>query len=111
MPSTPASSVVRPHGTIIIIDPAFAREIQRDTLTCCHCNKVWVVQHGSGKARGFCYRCNRVTCGGPGCLECVPIEKRIVFYERGQLRSLDDVDTAAATALPVTVRPGAVLLP
>jgi hypothetical protein len=88
MPSTPRSSVIHPHGTIIIVDPDAPREVQLDTLQCCHCQRIWVVQPGSGKRRGFCLKCNQVTCGSEACGECVPFEKKIELYEAGKIRTL-----------------------
>ena len=88
MPSTKSHSVLRPHGTIIITDPALNAEIHMDTLHCCHCQRCWVVAPGSGKRRGFCLKCNRVTCGAPGCGDCVPIEKRLELYEAGKRATL-----------------------
>jgi hypothetical protein len=89
MPSTKAHSVLRPHGTIIISDPDLPHDVHMDVMTCVHCQSAWVVRPGSGRVRGFCMRCNGVTCGGPKCLECLgPIERRIELYEAGKLAVL-----------------------
>jgi hypothetical protein len=89
MPTTKSHSVLRPHGTIIITDPALGRELHMDVLTCVHCQKGWVVEPGSGKRRGFCMKCNGVTCGAEKCDACLgPIEKRIELYEAGKLAAI-----------------------
>lgn len=85
---TPRHSNPKPHGTIIITDPDAPQEIHRDTLQCCHCQRIWVVEPGSGKQRGFCLKCNQVTCGSKECGECVPFEKKIELYEAGKIRIL-----------------------
>lgn len=88
MPSTPSSSVLRPHGTIIVTD-VDGREWQADTLRCCHCQKSWVVRRGSGIRRGFCTKCGGPTCGGPACeCECVNFEKRLEMFEAGKIHTL-----------------------
>lgn len=80
--------VLRSHGTILIADPDRPHEVQRDTLQCCHCQRVWVVHPGSGRRRGFCLKCNGPTCGAESCGECVPIGKRIELFEQGLRASL-----------------------
>lgn len=54
------------------------------TLTCCHCQTAWILSKGSGKQRGFCLKCMGYTCGGVGCLECVPVERRLENIEAGR---------------------------
>lgn len=81
---TPTHSALRPHGTLIITD-VDGREFQSDTLRCCHCQKVWVVKHGSGRIRGFCPKCSAPTCGAPGCHECQPWEKQMEAIEAGKI--------------------------
>lgn len=53
------------------------------TLSCRHCQYTWVLQKGSGQARGFCTKCMGYVCG-PGCYECVPFERRIENIEAGR---------------------------
>ena len=81
-------SLHRPHGTIIISDPDAPGDVHIDVLTCCHCQRAWVYKPGSGAKRGFCMRCNRVTCGCQACEECVPFEKRLDLFEKGLITSL-----------------------
>jgi len=54
--------------------------IEAATLQCVHCGGHWQVQPGSGKLRGFCFRCNGPVCG-PGCAECVPMEAMLEIME------------------------------
>lgn len=81
MPSTPAHSVPKPHGTLIITD-GNGVTTHADTLRCCHCQRVWVVMRGSGIRRGFCTKCAAVTCGAPECDPCAPWEKQLEGLER-----------------------------
>lgn len=50
---------------------------EREMLHCCHCDRRWRVEPGSGKKRGFCHNCNQVTCGFKECDICVPLEKKL----------------------------------
>lgn len=80
----PKNTVLKPHATIIITDPAVGREIQRDVLQCKHCQTMWVVVPGSGRRRGFCTRCNGPTCGAEACDTCLHFEKRAEMIEAGK---------------------------
>lgn len=73
-------------GYSVITDP-YAGDEERETVSCAHCQKIWMVQPGSGTKRGFCFRCNAPLCGKKGCMEkCVPFEKAIEQMEaRGRL--------------------------
>jgi len=55
--------------------------VERDTLQCCHCNKHYIVQPGSGKRRGWCFNCASTTCGEEGCIPCIPFEKKLEAFE------------------------------
>lgn len=86
MPTSPSHSVLRPHGVIIITDPALNREIHMDAMSCVHCQELWVVVPGSGKTRGFCLKCMGPICGEK-CAECTgPWEKRMERIEAGIVR-------------------------
>jgi hypothetical protein len=56
---------------------------EADTLQCVHCGLHWQVVKGSGRVRGFCMRCNGVTCGQKKCGECVPSEQQLDNQEAG----------------------------
>lgn len=66
----------RPAGHIIVNGTEVAR-----TLQCCHCGEHWICVRGSGAVRGYCTRCNNVTCGRAACDPCVPLEARLDYQE------------------------------
>ncbi len=85
------------RGLILPGAPEYSRKVDGtilmdgspDTATtrqCCHCGTHFVMIKGSGKHRGWCLECGDITCGGPNCNECFPFEKRVSFYEKGQIR-------------------------
>jgi len=76
------------------------KDVERDSLQCCHCGKHFWVTPGSGKRRGFCTRCAQVTCGSEICDACVPQEQMLDNKARG--KPLD--------YRPVIVSPGGVIL-
>lgn len=63
----PKFTLLRPHGALLEDN----REVA-DLLQCCHCQYTWKLQPGSGRRRGFCYRCMGVTCGKEACMVCFP---------------------------------------
>jgi len=52
-----------------------------DTVMCCHCGMHYTVVPGSGRRRGFCFKCMAPTCGGPSCDQCFTVEQRLGFIE------------------------------
>lgn len=60
---------------------------QAETVTCCHCGRMWVWQRGSGKLRGHCRLCNGITCGPHCSRKCRPVEQLLENMEAG--RDLD----------------------
>jgi hypothetical protein len=78
-----AESVRKPNGHIIIEGHEVA-----DTLKCCHCGHIWIPIKGSGRVRGWCTKCNAVTCGSQECHTCYPFDKKIEDYEKGKLKIL-----------------------
>lgn len=72
-------AVHKPSGTIIITD-LMGGVTTADTLQCVHCGKHWMVKPGSGRVRGYCFRCGGPICG-PCCVECVPYERQIEMLE------------------------------
>lgn len=83
------------HGNITISGPM--GEIEADTRRCPHCGGHFVVGSGSlaegRKALGsvarphiYCQKCDRLTCGRPGCLECIPIEAQLDHAEGKRTR-------------------------
>lgn len=59
------------------------------TMQCVHCGLTWEVRLGSGKQRGWCFKCSGPTCGGAACGErCIPWEIKLEREERrAQLRN------------------------
>lgn len=70
----------KPGGTIIIDGQEVA-----NTLQCCHCGKHWISRRGSGITRGFCLKCEHVTCGATACNDCIPYLKKLDLAEKGKL--------------------------
>lgn len=60
------------------------RVVTQATVSCCHCRRVWLVQPGSGRRRGFCQRCMGITCGSVECHECLPFEAWLENVEAGR---------------------------
>jgi len=71
----PRHTSSRPKGWSIVTTPD-GRSEECDTQMCVHCGKHWRVQPGSGKVRGYCFKCMGPICG-PKCVECYPREKQI----------------------------------
>ena len=78
-----AEYVRKPSGYIIVDGIEVAR-----TLECCHGGEVFVSIRGSGTLRGFCRNCMGETCGKPKCHECVPFERKVNAFEKGEIASL-----------------------
>lgn len=70
----------RAAGHIVIVGPE-GPTVERETLRCVHCGAHWIYQPGSGRQRGWCGRCNGVTCGAEACDPCVPAEARLEIME------------------------------
>ena len=74
----------KPQGYLVQVEPG-APTIERDTLSCCHCNSVVVVVPGADPSTmgGFCQMCMKNTC--PRCHAkggCTPFEKKLEAFER-----------------------------
>lgn len=74
----------RAAGYGFITDPTGVTEVE--TLQCCHCGGHWNFQKGSGRRRGFCFKCSAVTCGSKTCDTCIPQEKFIEQLEAAARR-------------------------
>lgn len=53
------------------------------TMQCPHCNTHFPYQKGSGRIRGYCMRCNKMTCGSEPCMTCIPFEAKLDFIDGG----------------------------
>ena len=68
-------------GCLTITEPD-KPTVERDTYLCCHCQRMVIVVPGSGKRRGWCFMCNKNTCGGKACsAKCIPFEARLEAEE------------------------------
>lgn len=56
------------------------------THQCSHCSQHFVMVPGSGRVRGFCTRCQALTCGAAACMPCVPAEARLEHAEGKKTR-------------------------
>lgn len=75
----------RPGGYLQIIN-ADGSMVERDSFTCCHCQRVVFVAPKAAPADcgGWCFRCGKPQC--PSCVadgRCTPFEKRL---ERAEAR-------------------------
>lgn len=69
----------KPSGHILVDNVEVA-----STKQCCHCGKHFVSIKGSGKIRGFCMCCHKITCGNVECDPCIPFEQKLEEYESGK---------------------------
>lgn len=53
------------------------------TRQCVHCGGHFVSVKGSGVDRGFCMRCQGITCGKEMCDPCMPFEKQLDMADGG----------------------------
>lgn len=68
---------MNPQGYLIVQDLDGIREY--DTVTCCHCNRVFVPAKNPG---GFCMRCMKPICEHcANHAECKPLMKQIEQME------------------------------
>lgn len=60
-------------------------DIERDTITCCHCNRITIIQPYENVSDRFCAMCNRYMCNK--CTDrrvfegCQPFEKKLEEME------------------------------
>lgn len=72
-----------PSGEFTVTDLDTGRiKAEGSTLKCVHCQRTWAVEPGSGRMRGWCFRCGGPTCGAEGCEVCVPWERKMEIIER-----------------------------
>ncbi len=63
------------------VTDVLGNKIEADTKQCCHCGGHFVLQKGSGKLRGWCVKCNALTCGKFECCKCEPFEAKLEKME------------------------------
>lgn len=72
---------MRQDGAIIIASEyGPVREIP--THQCRHCGGHFTVIPGSGRTRGYCHRCDGVTCGAAACHPCRPFQAWLEQVEK-----------------------------
>ena len=73
----------KPQGYAITVEPG-KKDVEEDTITCCHCNKVVFLKprQDPTEVGGFCRLCMMHTCSE--CADngtCTPFEKRLEAME------------------------------
>ena len=70
------------RGTLEITD-SNGHITRMATLTCCHCQKIVVLNMERKRDRGYCANCHAYRCDNPGCVQhCTPIEKCIELAQK-----------------------------
>lgn len=67
---------MREDGVVIVGGKEIA-----STRQCVHCGGHFTMVKGSGRTRGWCLRCQGVTCGHADCDPCIPFEARLDHAE------------------------------
>lgn len=73
----------QPHGHCTEIGP-WGEIKTHDFICCCHCKKLWEVVRGSGRSRGWCYKCSAPTCSLLCAVTCLPYEAQLENIEAGR---------------------------
>lgn len=60
------------------------------TRQCGHCGAHFQMVAGSGRVRGWCLKCSKITCGAQACHPCIPMEARLEFWEGKRNPKYDD---------------------
>jgi hypothetical protein len=71
-------------GVVISHDYEGGPVRQCDVVRCCHCDRRWIWQRGSGKLRGKCLICHGITCGPRCSRKCRPVEQLLENLEAGR---------------------------
>jgi len=71
------------RGYALWADPVLP-SIERDTITCPHCNSIFFIKPGASasEAGGYCALCNAPICTRCCGKTCVPFEKRLDAVEK-----------------------------
>ena len=73
----------REHGLETVTDRSGKIISERVSTQCPHCGAHFFMQVGSGIQRGWCWLCNRVTCGSEQCSkQCRVWEQQMEEIER-----------------------------
>lgn len=83
------------NGTEIHIETASGKMLfESDLQQCVHCQYTWKYKPGSGILRGFCQKCNGVTCGRTACDTCYPKEQWVEDLEAVERRNRASIEAA-----------------
>ena len=59
------------------------------TITCCHCNRVVILNPDRKRPRGYCAKCDHYVCDSSACgLNCTPFRKLIEQLQEQAARKL-----------------------
>lgn len=74
-------------GRITVTGPAKGTQ-ESDSMTCTHCNKVWIVRSSNPTIKadpgGWCRNCMAMICPNCAGKECMPFQKALELYESRQ---------------------------
>lgn len=79
-PKRAPKSVRKPHGHVELMGP-YGERLELDTIQCVHCQRHMESRIGDPE-RYYCQNCGGYVCG-PGCMECVPKERKLENVEAG----------------------------
>lgn len=99
--SAPSGMVV---GVVLSQDYEGGPQRQCDVVRCCHCDRRWIWQRGSGKLRGHCMICHGITCGPRCSRKCRPVEQMIENMEKGRPLDWTPISVSVPGVVP-TARP------
>lgn len=75
---------LRRHEGVLYIDQGIGPDMNRNgvtelpTFTCCHCDRVVVMNAQRTRPRGYCAKCDHWTCDNAVCAsECNPIRRDV----------------------------------
>ena len=67
-----------PHGIAITTDGDTGRQVKRDVVVCCHCQRVSEVDVGPMLNFPWCWKCHAPTCQRAACTStCDPWERQL----------------------------------
>jgi hypothetical protein len=91
---------MKENGYYELTDPGSDKVYKRAATTMCvHCGGHFEATPGSGRIRGFCYRCNGAICSFACAQKCVPRLQRIINMEAGLP---EDYESPILIAVPST---------
>lgn len=92
--------MIQDDSVLITDDPDLPQAVHTPFTQCVHCGRHVQYQPGSGRLRGWCWRCNGMFCG-PDCEKCVAKEQQLENMAQGK-----DATADHPIAVPVIWVPG-----